>query len=57
MACYCGLAVPVVGVGVASQFIGNFRSVLVLSVLLAVLSVAALAGIARALASDPAANG
>ncbi len=56
VACYCGLAVPVVGVGVAAQFIGDFRAVLVLSVLLAVLSVAALAGIARALASDPAAD-
>jgi len=51
-----GLAVPMVGVGVASQFIGDFRSVLALSVLLAVLCVFALAGIARALASDPAAN-
>lgn len=44
------------GVGVASQFIGDFRSVLALSILLAVLCVFALAGIARALASDPAAT-
>ena len=56
VACYCGLAVPVVGVGVASQFIGDFRSVLALSILLAVLCVFALASIARALASDPEAN-
>jgi len=46
----------VVGVGVAAQFIGDFRSVLALSILLAVLSVVALARIVRALASDPAAN-
>ena len=25
VACYCGLVIPVVGVGVASQFIGDFR--------------------------------
>ena len=37
VACYCGLVIPVVGVGVASQFIGDFRSVLALSILLAVL--------------------
>jgi MFS family permease len=48
VACYCGLVIPVVGVGVASQFIGDFRSVLALSVLLAVLCVFALASIARA---------
>jgi predicted MFS family arabinose efflux permease len=52
VACYCGLVIPVVGVGVASQFIGDFRSVLALSILLAVLCVFALASIARALASD-----
>ena len=48
VACYCGLVIPVVGVGVASQFIGDFRSVLALSILLAVLCVFALASIARA---------
>jgi MFS family permease len=53
VACYCGLVIPVVGVGVASQFIGDFRSVLALSILLAVLCVFALARIVRALASDP----
>ena len=61
VACYCGLVIPVVGVGVASQFIGDFRSVLALSILLAVLSVfalasTALASIARALAPDPEAS-
>ena len=52
VACYCGLVVPVVGVGVASQFIGDFPAVLALSILLAVLCLFALARIARALASD-----
>ena len=51
VACYCGLVVPVVGVGVASQFIGDFPAVLALSILLAVLCIFALARIARALAS------
>jgi MFS family permease len=37
VACYCGLIVPVVGVGVASGFIGDFGAVLALSILLAVL--------------------
>jgi MFS family permease len=35
--CYCGLIIPVVGVGVASEFISDFSAVLALSVLLAVL--------------------
>ena len=48
VACYCGLVIPVVGVGVASQFIGDFPAVLALSILLAVLCVFALARIARA---------
>jgi len=33
--CYCGLIIPVVGVGVASEFIGDFPAVLALSILLA----------------------
>lgn len=48
VACYCGLVIPVVGVGVASQFIGDFPAVLALSILLAVLCIFALARIARA---------
>ena len=36
--CYCGLIIPVVGVGVASMFIGDFRAVLAFSILLAALS-------------------
>jgi predicted MFS family arabinose efflux permease len=50
VACYCGLVVPVVGVGVAAGFIGDFLAVLALSILLAALCVFALASIARALA-------
>lgn len=47
--CYCGLIVPVVGVGVLSEFVSDFTAVLTLSIVLAVLSVFALAGIRRAL--------
>jgi MFS family permease len=49
VACYCGLIIPVVGVGVASGLIGDFRAVLGFSILLAALGVLALAGIARAI--------
>jgi MFS family permease len=48
-ACYCGLIVPVVGVGVASGFIGDFPAVLALSILLAILCVFSFASIRRAL--------
>ena len=34
VACYTGLIIPVVGVGVASEFIGDFAAVLALSILL-----------------------
>ena len=51
VACYCGLIIPVVGVGVASGITGNFPAVLALSILLAALCMFALARIARALAS------
>ena len=47
VACYGGLIVPVVGVGIASGFIGDFPAVLALSVLLAALCLFALAGVAR----------
>ena len=40
--CYLGLAVPVIGVGIASEHVGIFRSVLVCSIALAVLSVVSL---------------
>jgi MFS family permease len=47
VACYTGLIVPVVGVGVASGFIGDFRAVLAFSILLAILSVFSLASIRK----------
>jgi MFS family permease len=47
--CYCGLIIPVVGVGVASEFIGDFRAVLALSILLAALCLFSLVGIWRSL--------
>jgi hypothetical protein len=46
--CYCGLTIPVVGVGVAAGFIGDFPAVLALSILIAALCLFALANIARA---------
>jgi MFS family permease len=42
---YAGLAVPVIGVGVASDYVGDFRAVLGCSIVLAVLCVLAAAGI------------
>jgi MFS family permease len=47
--CYTGLIIPVIGVGVASGFVGDFRAVLGLSILLAALSVFSLASTRRAL--------
>jgi MFS family permease len=46
--CYCGLIIPVIGVGVASQFIGDFPAVLALSILLAVLCLFSLTRIKNA---------
>jgi len=45
---YVGLTIPVIGVGVASQYEGDFRAVLVCAIALAVLSAASMAGIHRA---------
>lgn len=47
--CYAGLIIPVIGVGVASGFIGDFRAVLAFAILLAALCVFSLAGIRKAL--------
>ncbi len=47
MACYSGLIIPVVGVGVASGFIGDFAAVLAFAILIAALCLFALASIAR----------
>ena len=52
VACYAGLIIPVVGVGVLSGFTGTFPAVLVFSLLLAVLCLFSLARITTALASD-----
>src|ERR1700677_1112282 len=51
VACYAGLIIPVVGVGVLSGFTGTFPAVLTFSILLAVLCLFALARTATALAS------
>jgi MFS family permease len=48
VACYAGLIIPVVGVGVASEFISDFAAVLVLSILLAGLCLFSLARIRNA---------
>jgi MFS family permease len=47
--CYAGLIIPVVGVGVATLFIGDLPAVLAFSILLAVLSLFSLTSIRRAL--------
>jgi MFS family permease len=54
VACYAGLIIPVVGVGVLSGFTGTFPAVLAFSVLLAVLCLFSLARIVTAFAADPA---
>ena len=48
VACYTGLIIPVVGVGVATEFISDFAAVLALAVVLAALCVLSLARISRA---------
>jgi hypothetical protein len=49
VACYCGLIIPVIGVGVVSAFLGDFAAVLALSVLLVALCLFSVAGIRRVL--------
>jgi MFS family permease len=46
--CYCGLIIPVVAVGVATEFTGDFQAVLGLSIVLAVLCLFSLARIRQA---------
>jgi hypothetical protein len=48
VACYAGLIIPVVGVGVLSGFTGTFTAVLTFSILLAVLCLSAIGRFARA---------
>ena len=55
VACYCGLIIPVIGVGVAAGFTGAFPAVLALSILLAALCSFALVSNARGLRTGPAA--
>jgi MFS family permease len=50
VACYAGLIIPVLGVGVLSEFTGTFPAVLAFAVLLAVLCLFSIARIARAVA-------
>jgi MFS family permease len=57
VACYAGLIIPVVGVGVLSGFTGTFPAVLTFSLLLAVLSLFSLARIATALPVSSQARG
>jgi MFS family permease len=57
VACYCGLTVPVIGVGVLSGIIGDFSAVLILAVLVAALCLLAVASIARARAPRQAVTG
>jgi MFS family permease len=52
VACYAGLIIPVIGVGVLSGFIGTFRAVLAFSLLLAALCLFSLARITTALGPD-----
>ncbi len=54
VACYAGLIIPVVGVGVLSGFTGTFPAVLAFSLLLAALCLFSLARIATALSPVPA---
>jgi MFS family permease len=46
--CYVGLTIPVIGVGIASDYVGDFRPVLVCAIVLAALCLLAMAGISRA---------
>jgi MFS family permease len=56
VACYAGLIIPVVGVGMLSGFIGTYPAVLAFSLLLAALCLLSLARIATALGPDRAAS-
>ncbi len=46
--CYVGLTIPVIGVGIASDYLGDFRPVLVCAIVLAVLSLLSMTIISRA---------
>jgi MFS family permease len=53
VACYAGLIIPVVGVGVLSQFTATFTAVLIFSILLAVLCLYSISRFARRAADEP----
>lgn len=46
--CYIGLTIPVIGVGIASEYVGDFRSVLACAIALTVLCAVSMTGIRRA---------
>ncbi len=50
MACYAGLIIPVVGVGVLSEVTGTFPAVLTFSILLAALCLFSISRFARVVA-------
>jgi hypothetical protein len=50
---YVGLTVPVIGVGIASDYIGDVPAVLACSIVLAVLSAFSIRGIRRASSRQP----
>jgi MFS family permease len=49
--CYFGLIIPVIGVGIAAEFIGTFPAVLAFSILLAALCLFSLGRVARVIAT------
>ena len=51
VACYAGLIIPVVGVGVLSGFTGTYPAVLIFSILLAALCLFSIARLARVVAA------
>jgi MFS family permease len=53
VACYSGLIIPVVGVGIASEFITDLTAVLAFSILIAALCLFSAVGIRRALQPAP----
>ena len=57
MFAYCGLAIPVVGVGVAIDYFGDLRAVLGTSIVLALLCVLSAVGIADSRARRAGARG
>jgi MFS family permease len=57
VACYAGLIIPVVGVGVLSEFTGTFPAVLTFAILLAVLCLFSISRLARVARGAPPVHG